>query len=183
MRPELIAASFACVALAARPGLAYERQQHLGLTAGGALSSTDGATGTQPGVDLGLRYTYGVTDAFNLLVDVSGMSLGTEARPAKNVPPQPGRVLAGGVGLAYVFDVTRWVPYAGAVIGPAYAGGGLLQSGFWAPDAQILVGLDYQISRSWSLGGAYSQHMLFTKMSTYPELSTLGLHVDYVWGW
>jgi hypothetical protein len=184
MRRSLLAVGLAAAAVlvAERSASAYERQQHLGLTAGGALSSTDNA-GTSPGIDFGLRYTYGLTDAFNFIADVSGMALTTETAPAKNVPPQPGVIATGGVGIAYIFDVTRWVPYAGALVGPAYLGGGLIQSPVWTFDAQVVAGLDYQVSRSWSVGGAYSQHLLALKMSTYSELATLGLHVDYVWGW
>jgi hypothetical protein len=177
----VVVATVACALALAGTASAYERQDHLGLTAGGALSTTDGAS-TRPGIDLGLRYTYGLTDAINVIVDVSGVAVGTETPPAKNPPPQPGHIAVGGVGLAYVFDVTRWVPYAGALVGPAYFGGGLMAHPTWTFDAQVVVGLDYEVSRSFAVGGAYAQHFV-ALASTYPELSTLGVHFEYVWGW
>jgi hypothetical protein len=177
----LLLAALAATTLA-RSASAYERQQHFGLEAGGALSSTSGA-GNQLGGVLAGRYTYGFSDAINILAEVGEMPLTSEARPAKNVPPQPGNVGYAGAGLAYVFDVTQWVPYAGAMIGPAYVSGGLLGSPFWTVDAQLTLGLDWQLSRSWSIGAAGAQHMLLTRLSTYPEMTTLGLRVEYVWGW
>jgi hypothetical protein len=181
MRPAVVVATVACALVFAGSASAYERQDHLGVTVGGALSTTDGAS-TEAGIDLGLRYTYGLTDALNVIVDVSGVAVRTETPPAKNPPPQPGHIAAGGVGLAYVFDVTRWVPYAGALVGPAYFGGGLMARPTWTFDAQLVVGLDYEVSRSFAVGGAYAQHFV-ALASTYPELSTLGVHFEYVWGW
>jgi hypothetical protein len=166
----------------AEPAQAYERQQHAGVNLGGALMTTNGG-GTPFGYNLGLHYTYGLWDAVNLVIeaDVTGFPLGTP--PAKSPPPEPGFVATGGAGLMYVFDVLRWVPYAGGIIGPAYFGGGFLRGGFVTPDLQLGAGLDYELTRSWTVGVAYRQHMFFAKMSDYPEFTTLGLRVEYVWGW
>jgi len=118
----------------------------------------------------------------NLVVeaDASGFVVGTAP---KSPAPEPGFVATGGVGLVYVFDVMRWVPYAGGIIGAGYFGGGWLTSPLLTPDAQLAVGLDYQISRSWTVGGAYRQHFFLTQMNTYPEFTSVGLRFEYVWGW
>ncbi|MGO8993271.1 MAG: hypothetical protein ACLQVI_08070 [Polyangiaceae bacterium] len=168
--------------LAPRTALAVERQDHLGLSAGATVMSTNGG-GSPFGWNLGLHYTYGLWDAVNFVVeaDASGFVLGTE--PAKNPPPEPSFVATGGVGLMYVFDVLRWVPYAGGVVGAGYFGGGWLSGPFVTPDVQLAVGLDYQFSRAWTAGVAYRQHFFLTEMNTYPEFTSVGLRLEYVWGW
>jgi opacity protein-like surface antigen len=182
MRVRLVAIlACACTLAAAQSASAYERQQHFGLAGGGVLSDTDSAK-TRAGIDLGLHYTYGVTDAFNFVAEVGAAAL-TAQDVSKAPPPQPGMVATGGVGATYVFDVVRWVPYAGALIGPAYFANARVTHPFWTPDAQLAVGLDYELSRSWAVGVEYRQHLFFTKMSTYPEFTTLGLRFEYVWGW
>jgi opacity protein-like surface antigen len=164
-----------------RTASAFERQQHFGLSAGGAVMSTNGG-GSPFGFNLGLHYTYGLTDAFSLMVeaDASGFPQGA---PPKNPPPQPGFVATGGIGALYIFDVLRWVPYVGGTVGAGYFGGGYLSQGLAAPDVQLAVGVDYQLTRSWTVGVAYRQHFFLTQMNTYPEFTTLGARFEYVWGW
>ena len=171
-----------CALALPRGAEAYERQQHFGLSLGGTLMSTPGG-GTPFGGNLGLHYTYGLSDALNLVVegDISGFVVGTE--PAKNPPAQPAFVSTGGVGLMYVFDVLRWVPYAGGIAGAGIFNGGYLGAPLIAPDLQIAVGVDYQITRSWTVGVAYRQHLFLTQMTAYPEFTTLGARFEYVWGW
>jgi hypothetical protein len=167
----------ACALPFPREAGAVERQQHLGVSAGGTEMSLSGA-----GPNLGLHYTYGLWDAVNLVVeaDASAFVLGNAPKVR---PPAPGLVATGGVGLMYVFDVLRWIPYAGGIIGAGYLGGGWLSSPLVTPDAQLAVGLDYQLSRTWTIGAAYRQHFLLTQMNTYPELTSVGLRFEYVWGW
>jgi hypothetical protein len=170
-----------CALAWARPALAVERQQHLGASLGGTVMSTNGG-GSPFGWNAGLHYTYGLWDAVNFVVeaDASGFPLGTAP---KNPAPEPGFVATGGVGLMYVFDVMRWVPYAGGIAGAGYLAGGWLTSPLVTPDVQLAVGLDYQVSRSFTVGGAYRQHFFLSQMNTYPEFTSLGLRVEYVWGW
>ncbi len=167
--------------LTPRAAHAYERQQHLGLSLGATAMSTNGG-GTPFGGTFGLHYAYGLSDAFNLLVeaDASGFLLGTEP---KAPPPQPSFLSTGGVGLAYVFDVTRWVPYAGGIVGAGLLAGGYMNAPLVVPDVQLAIGLDYEITRAWTVGVAYRQHFFFTQMNTYPEITSVGLRVEYVWGW
>jgi hypothetical protein len=163
------------------PGVAraFERQQHAGLSAGAMGFSPNGG-GTTFGPNLGLHYSYGVSDAFTIAVeaDASGFALGTAP---KNPPPQPTFVATGGVGLFYVFDVLRWVPYAGGLAGAGYFGGGYLSKGVVAFDVQLAAGLDYQLTRSWTVGAAYRQHFFVTETSTFGE--AVSLRFEYVWGW
>lgn len=174
-------AFFACFAGFSAEARAVEKQEHLGVSAGASFMTTNG--GTSPGgIDLGLHYAYGITDAFTLIaeVDASAFFLGTKP---SNPAPEPGYVATSGVGAVYVFDVLRWVPYAGGAIGPAYFGGGWLNSGFVSLDAHIVAGLDYEVTRSFTVGGYYRQHFFLDRMNTYPEFTSAGLRVEYVWGW
>jgi hypothetical protein len=82
----------------------------------------------------------------------------------------------------YVFDVLRWVPYAGGVAGAGYFGGGYQKLSLMTPDLQLAIGLDYEITRSWTVGVAYRQHFFVTEMNTYPEFTTIGARFEYVWG-
>jgi opacity protein-like surface antigen len=164
-----------------RAAAAFERQQSFGLDAGGVVSSTNGA-GSHLGGNLALHYAYGVTDAFTFVAEVGGSGL-TADLPSKKTPAEPGIVATGGVGAVYVFDVSRWVPYAGVLGGPAYFANARVTHPFWALDGQIAVGVDYELTRSWTVGVAYRQHFFLEKTSTYPEFTTLGLRLEYVWGW
>ncbi len=168
----------------ARPALALavERQQHVGVQAGGTVMSTSGA-GTPLGWNLGLHYTYGLWDAVNLVVEADGSGFFPGRSPGKLSPPAPAFVGTGGVGAVYVFDVMRLVPYAGGLAGAGYFGGGWLNSGFVTPDVQLAIGLDYQFTRTWTAGVAYRQHFFLAKENTYTEFTTLALRFEYVWGW
>src|ERR1700722_1366897 len=101
-----------------RSAEAFERQQSLGVTTGATFMTTNGGA-SLGGWNLGLHYTFGLWDAVNLVVeaDASGFSVGT---PPKSPAPEPSFVGTGGVGLVYVFDVSRWVPYAGGIAGAGY---------------------------------------------------------------
>jgi opacity protein-like surface antigen len=177
MKRVAIAGSLALSLLVAREARAFERQQHAGLDAGGAMMTTGGTT--KLGIDLGLHYTYGLSDAFNVVGELSWMAFPTSGATG----PQPSRVIPFGAGLVYVFDVLRWVPYAGALVGGAYANGGFVHPAFVTPDVQLAAGLDYALSREWTVGAAYRQHMWLAKTGDYPNLASFAIRAEYVWGW
>jgi hypothetical protein len=170
-----------CALAVPRTASAYERQQQFGLSAGSTLMSTNGG-GSPFGLNLGLHYTYGFSDALSIVVEAD-TSIFPQGSPPKSPPPQPSNVSTGGVGLLYVFDVMRWVPYVGGLAGAGYLGGGYLSQGLVTPDLQLAVGVDYELTRSWTIGAAYRQHFFVTQMNTYPEFTSLGLRFEYVWGW
>jgi hypothetical protein len=167
---------------------AFERQHHAGVDLGLTLLSASDAPSINLSEGVGLHYTYGLTDAFNLMVEGSASFYSWKSAistdPNKPTPPTlPGMIAGLGVGVGYVLDVLRWVPYGGLLIGGDYLSGGNLDKSFFAPDAQLALGVDYQISRAWAVGVAYRQHMLLTKASTYPSYSFFALRAEYVWGW
>jgi hypothetical protein len=44
------------------------------------------------------------------------------------------------------------------------------------------LGLDYELSCNWAIGLAAQQHVLVSKMSTYPSYTNFMLRLDYRWG-
>ncbi len=103
----------AAVAVSARAH-AVERENQLGLELGVPMLVVQGkSTNTLSGGSFGLHYTYGITDAVNLVAD-GGTSLmpwgASSLSTTSNLD----------VGVAYVLDVLRWVPW-GAVEAGGYA--------------------------------------------------------------
>jgi len=108
----LSALAFALCAVWTSEAHAYERQWHVGVGLDYALflPSTDKLlSGPRPGLGPSLHLTYGLNDTFNLLAEIDG-----SYSPHAQTP-----VTIGGasLGATYIFDVLRWVPYAGLAIG------------------------------------------------------------------
>jgi hypothetical protein len=178
-----IAAAGALLAGLAGAGAAgaVEREHQIGLEAGVPMLVVNGPrAATLSGAGAGIHYTYGITDAVNLVADAGWAALPLGA-------PAPHTSLATlsnlNLGVAYVLDVLRWVPW-GAIEAGGYAltgdpvGGTQVLPGF-----ALAVGCDYRFDRSWAAGLVLRQHMLFTDTSTFPSLTQALLRVGYTWGW
>jgi hypothetical protein len=174
-----VAAAGVALAVVAGAGTAgaVEREHQIGLEAGVPMLVVQGThSATLAGGGLGVHYTYGITDAINLVADAGWSAL-----------PLGGRSLSTmsnvNLGVAYVLDVLRWVPW-GAVEAGGYAltgdpvGGTQVLPGF-----ALALGCDYRFDRSWAAGIVLRQHMLFTDASTFPSLTQALLRVGYTWGW
>jgi Outer membrane protein beta-barrel domain len=168
--------------LAPRAG-AVEREHHLGIDAGGAMLVMSDKTDV--GGALGAHWTYGLTDAFNLMVEAawSPVALGEKAQGASTPKTRPSSLTDAGVGVGYVLDVLQWVPYAAVLLGGYALTGGTLDGAKILPGASVGLGLDYRFGRSWAAGVAFRQHMLVTEMSTYPSFTQLFARAEYTWGW
>jgi hypothetical protein len=180
--PRLLAAVSALAAGAAlllgtRPALAYERQWHAGMSFG--YAALFGAS-TWHGFGGGLHLAYGVNDMVNLLAEID----------ATAHPYGQWTVVSGGLGAAYVLDVLRWVPWAGAEIGPA----GLISTD---PKCGIAIlepcrafrfniaipfGLDYQVSRSFNVGLGGRFQVLLLGAQPWETLGVFA-RAEYVWGY
>ncbi len=160
--------AFATSALAlARPAHAVEREHRIGVGVGPSLLVASGQTNLGVGVDA--HYVYGISDAFNLMVEGSWANV--TFRGESDAPrTRPNWLATGDVGASYVFDVLRWVPYVGVLVGGTTLSGGPLGRTKILPDLEIAAGLDYRIDRSWSVGVEAREHMQFTEMSTYPSI-------------
>jgi len=161
----LLPVAVAALALTRHAG-AFERQWHAGIDAGFAdLAGDRGSAGWGAGGHL----TYGLTDAFNAMLDV-GFSRHSETD-----------VLCGALGAAYTLDVTRVVPYGGVLVGGYRLTGGVAN----ALGAQLALGVDYQLARSWAVGIEVKWHRsLWTWSNQIDSVSyaTAFLRAEYVWG-
>lgn len=165
------------IALAARPAGAFERQWHVGASAGySPYINPQGVT--LHGFGGGLHLTYGISDTINALVlaDVT-------VHPATTADRKPvdGLILAGGsVGLGYVFDILQFVPYIGAAAGGYYA----IDPVAPGPRLALTVpfGLDYQISRSFAVGVAGEYKLLFLDPAGTGQRFGAYLRAEYIWG-
>lgn len=195
-----LAASLGAAALLiSSPSLAFERQWHAGASVGYAAFM--GAEATRHGLAGGLHLTYGLTDAINLMaeVDVSShfgrlgdLPVDKDGKPTgAPATPLPGLLLASGaVGAGYIVDVLQWVPYVGALAGVADvidvsgtcgAAGAPCQS--LRLDLEIPFGLDYAVSRSFSVGAGGRYQMLIGGPSGLNHVMTGLLRAEYVWGY
>lgn len=168
--------------------LATERQHHLGLSPTVSVMRID-SFGTSVGAGLAASYTYGLTDQFNLMAEVSHSFMGlgrTLVRSESSFDPpfnnRPSFLTSASVGAAYVLDVLRWVPYGGVMISGNMLGGGSIPSAFITPGADLVVGLDYQATRHFVVGAGYKQHFLFAKLPDYPFFGSGFVKLEYQWG-
>jgi len=175
----------AALCAAPREALAIERQHHFGLDPSLALLKVDDKSSVSTGVGLGAHYTYGVNDQFNFMAELNAsFMLAGEKLEAPTTPhTRPTQIAHALVGVGYVIDILRWVPYFGVLAGGYRLAGGTLDDQLVAIGGAVQVGLDYQLSRQWAIGGALQQHFLVTRMSDYPSYTTLMLRFEYMWGY
>lgn len=163
---------------------AIERQHHLGLSPSLSMLKIDGKPSLSVGAGGGLHYTYGLNDQFNFVAEGNFSVVAAEEKieapeTPRNRPTSIGNVSAG---IGYVIDILRWVPYANATTGVYQLAGGTLDSSVFIWGAALAIGLDYQLSRHWAIGVKGQQHLLLTKLSTYPSYTNVLLRFEYMWG-
>ena len=171
--PSLAALLAAALFLVPASAGAYERQWHVGASLGYATAQAPDAT--LHGFGGSLHATYGLTDAFNALGEISAT-----AYPGGDL-----LLASGSAGVAYVFDVLRWVPYVGLMAGGylfAPVGDACAACGSLAVGGSVPFGLDYQISREVAVGFAGRYHLLFGGEPSPGSHLTLFGRVEYVWG-
>jgi hypothetical protein len=173
----LAALAIGAALVAPRPAHAYEKQFHVGASFG--YAALFGAT-TSHGFGGGLHFAYGINDYINLIAEVD----------ATAHPYAEWTVVSGAVGAAYVFDVLQFVPWVGLEVGP----GGLVsldpKCGLAIAEpchtfrfvGAIPFGLDYQVSRSFSVGVAGRFQLLLLGPSPWETLGVFA-RAEYVWGY
>jgi hypothetical protein len=161
---------------------AAEQEHHLGVDLGlGILTISDKST-PDIGAGVGLHYTYGITDQFNLIAEAQYSRVAWTAASATDPPTHPANVWNADVGVAYVFDVLRWVPYFGGLAGAYVLDGGTIPGNLLLPGAEVVVGLDYLLTPVWSLGVEGSEHFLFTDMVLYTSFTNVVARAEFIWG-
>jgi hypothetical protein len=164
--------------IAASSASAFERQHHFGLDGGVGMLKVGGKDSLSVGGGGGLHYTYGMTDAFDLMVEGCFMQVALEELPAKGIQSnRPTSFSNAGVG------VLRWIPYGGVLLEGYSANGGTVQGPSIAVGGAIALGLDYAFNRTFAMGIAFRQHFPFSKISDYPTYSQLLLRVEIAWGY
>ena len=176
-------AAFAAFAIA-HDAAAVENQHHIGLGPSLAILKIDDKSTVDVGAGLGLHYTYGLNDQINLMAEASSAIVAAKQGQDEPTSPKtrPSEVDHVAFGVGYVIDVIRWVPYIGALGSIYRLSGGTLEKSLFIPGIELGVGIDYQLNRNWAIGLAGRQHMLLTKLSTYPTYTTALLRVEYMWG-
>lgn len=185
MKPSALFNATAAFFFVSSSASAVERQHHLG--AGGQLSilSIDDKSTPSIGAGLALHYAYGINDTFNLMLEASSSAVARDQQQDTPETPRtrPAGVDHGAFGVGYVIDVLRWVPYLCALGGVYRLYGGTMPEALFLPGLSLGAGLDYQVSRSIAVGLAGRQHLLLSKLETYPSYTTVLLRAEYMWGW
>lgn len=120
-----------------------------------------------------LDVDYGLTDSWALR--------GTGHYSPHFVPGDKGGLLSvGGLGfgLLYTFDVLKIVPYASLTAG-AVALGGADQGLRWNAEISVGLGMDYLVSRSFSVGFEVRYQLLVPDITRYPFF--LGVAIRLAW--
>jgi hypothetical protein len=172
----VLAAAASTVLPTAKSAIAVEREQQVGLELGVPMLVAHGNKNTvATGTSAGLHYTYGLSDAFNLVAEADSglLFLGV---------PGAATLTHVDVGLAYVLDVLRWVPWGAAEVG-GYGITGSSVGGTFLPGAALAVGLDYRFDRRWAAGVVVREHLFFTSLNLFPSLVEGFLRAGVTWGW
>ena len=192
--PVAVAVAVAVAAFASTAG-AVEREQQLGVDVGPAILVINNKNTSDFGATLGGHYSYGLSDAFNFLAEgaFSLVALGQKDDDPKHSHTYPGWVANADVGIAYVFDVLSWVPYAGLLFGAYDLSGGNINGMKILPGAAVAVGLDYRWSPTLAFGLAIREHFLSAGLferalsqddtSNYPSFTQVLARAEYTWGW
>lgn len=191
MRRGLAAAL--AVTLAPAAAGAVERQHHVGVDAGLAVLAVKNKDTPSFGAGFLAHWAYGLTDAWQIAAEGgwSLVSLGEQKDIQVDQSGQkvtlpnnrPGNLVQGSAGVNYVFDVLRWVPYAGIYATGFGLFGGNLEKPRFVMGGTLAVGLDYRVTRAFSAGVAVRQHFPFSSMDDYPSFTHVLLRAELVWGW
>ncbi len=160
-----------------------EKQHHLGVDAGMALLVVNKKDTPSVGGGFLAHYAYGITDQWQLALEggYSIVSLGeqkdimvtdmTTMMKVKLPNIRPAHLFQGSAGVNYVFDVIRWVPYAGIYATAFGLLGGNLPAPKFVMGATVAAGLDYHVTRLFTAGLAVRQHFPFSAMDDYPSFT------------
>ena len=174
--------------LAPRRAQAFEREWHVG----GGLGVTAYPRYYTAGPALGLNAAYGISDVFDLKLELLG-SLNTYTPPLskadaaaglKPPPSEHAEPWSAVAGLSYKLDVLQWIPYGALLVGYQHIGGRLpVGEPFRRDDAlaAIVLGLDYAATRNFGLGASIRSDILLTSPERGAAFTPM-LRAEYHWG-
>jgi hypothetical protein len=144
VRVLVMAMLSASVLLRARSAAAFEDEWHLG---GGVGFASLPATDYTTGVALGVHAAYGISDMFDLRLELLGSRHTFPVVDAAEAPAA--LLLSAAAGPAYKLDVGDWIPYGAFLVGYyAFAGNAPSVLGLEAPadeaaGTSFALGVDY----------------------------------------
>jgi len=192
----LVAVAVAATAAAfAGPARADGGDQHFGLEVGGAQLFIDDKTTTSQGLYTGAHYAYALSDMFLLGAQFgySLIALDQQLDTPKTPRDYPSSVFNLDLGLTYILDVLRWVPYATALVGGYGLTGGTVEGLRLWPGVGIAFGVDYRVTPELAVGvglqehlirqihsDPFSQHNWGIDDSPYPTFTQVFARIEYV---
>ncbi|MEO8904687.1 MAG: outer membrane beta-barrel protein [Polyangiaceae bacterium] len=174
----LFAATVVAATLLPRHAQAFEREWHLG----GGVGLTAYPHDYSAGPALGINAAYGISDVFDLKLELLGSYHGYS--PSPKVPTEHAQPYSAIVGLSYKLDVLQWVPYGALLVGYQHIGGALpLGEPFRRDDilGSFVLGLDYEVTREFGLGASLRTDIRLSSPSN-GEAFTPMLRAEYHWG-
>lgn len=160
-----------------RRAQAFEREWHTGA----GLGVTAYPRYYSVGPALGLNAAYGISDVFDLKLELLGSYHGYA--PSSKLPHQSAEPFSAVAGLSYKLDVLQWIPYAAVLVGFEHVSGAVPPNTFHRDDAlaALVLGLDYAVTRNLGLGVSLRTDMRLSTPSEGEALTTL-LRAEYHWG-
>ena len=157
---------------------AFEREWHVG----GGVGITAYPHYYSAGPSLGLNAAYGLSDVFDLKLELLGSTHSYSAGEAS--PSERGGAYSAAAGLSYKLDILQWIPYGAALIGYQHIAGPLPASAPFRKDDAILalvLGLDYAATRNFGLGVSFRTNFLLSTFDEGEAFTTM-LRAEYHWG-
>lgn len=156
----------------------FERQWHAGVGAG--LAGVTWNDEVRSGLGGGLHLAYGLTDSYNLMIELGASTHDLATDPA--VESSPLLVSHGAVGAAYTLDIISWVPYMGLLVGGYRFTGAELEEAEHRLGFQGALGMDYRPSRDWAVGLQLRYHT-FSEEPLQTHYMTSFARFELLWGW
>ena len=166
------------VLLAPQRAHAFERQWHVG----GGLGATAYTHYYSLGPAVGVNGAYGISDVFDLKVELLGSYHGYE--PGVGAEREHAQPLSLAAGLSYKLDVLQWIPYGALLVGYQHVLGRIPNGEPFRRDdalAAVVLGLDYAVSRDFGLGASVRGDFLLSDFGDVAAITPM-LRAEYHWG-
>lgn len=180
--PFLTALGAAAIALVAASGTARasEGVKHVGVQAG--FAGVSGSEGSFSGFGGAITGRYDFTDAWSIALNATATNNQVVAKGGRSW------VFSQAAGLVYSLDVIQFVPYIGGNVGVYELTGGGLPKTDLRLGAQLVVGLDWMLTRDWTLGLEIREHvlpkdLLDSPSNPTPFYTTMFVKASFAWGW
>ncbi len=163
----------ACLLFHVTPARAGAQEWRLSTKPGAAMARAWSATRWGPNLEL--QAEYGINDDWTIRF---GASYSAFFKPGAG--PEPLSLAWTGLDAAWTLDILQVVPFlfAGAAV---VAVGGPDTSWRARLGLRVGLGVDYLLSRSWSLGAEATYGLIVPDTGQVPALVTLSLRLTWIW--